>query len=315
MQIGTDWIGRIFLGTAALSVLVFGAGIALATQDVVLTAVKGDASIQDRELGERAELAEDQRLQTGDDGGCSVLLDRSAVVELCGRTQLSFGRDAKRGNRIVNVESGDLRLVVEPREANERIEIHTPAAIATILGTVVYISVDPVTGATTISSSESRVNIRARDEVECSPRGMPPEPGTPECAEGATIGSLEQLTVTPGERQGSVKKLSQQQVDELGGCLLDFRDLALDADRRSQESRAVARVADVDMAASESLPFAPGESTTESGSESETDTEAEPELQPTDDPTQEEEIMEEFMNEIDPPACGPFPVGEGCSFP
>ncbi len=314
MRIGNSWMERIFLSTATLGVLVFGAGIALATQDVVLTAVKGDASIQDRELGERAELAEDQQLRTGDDSGCSVLLDKSAVVELCGSTQISFGRDAKRGNRIVNVESGELRLVVEPREANERIEIHTPAAIATILGTVVYISVDPVTGATTISSSESRVNIRARDGVECSPRGMPPEPGIPECAEGATIGSLEQLTITPGERPESVKKLSQRQVDDLGGCLLDFRDLALDVDRRSQESKAVARVAEVDMAASESLPFAPGESTTERRSETETETDTEPELEPIDDPAQVEEIIDEIMMMIDPPACGPFPVGEGCSF-
>ena len=73
MRIENSWMERIFLSTATLGVLVFGAGIALATQDVVLTAVKGDASIQDRELGERAELAGDQQLQTGDDSGCSVL--------------------------------------------------------------------------------------------------------------------------------------------------------------------------------------------------------------------------------------------------
>ena len=240
-----------------------------------------------------------------------MLVDQSAVVELCGRTRISFARDPKRGNRIVNVEAGELRLVVEPREVNERIEIHTPAAI---LGTVVYISVDPLTGATTISSSDSQVNIRDRDDEECTPRGLPAEPGVPPCAEGTTIGALEQLTVVPGERQQPVKKLSQQQIDELGGCLLDFRDLALTADRRSQETKAAQRLVELDIAASEPLAFESSEPTTRAGTEVETATEVDVELAPIDDRDQEEEIIEDLMMidepEPDPP-CDSFP-GEHC---
>ena len=304
---------RTSIASASLGALLFVVGTASATQDVLLTAVKGDASIQDRALGERAELGDDQKLQTGDDGGCSVLVDQSAVVELCGQTRISFARDPKRGNRIVNVEAGELRLVVEPREVNERIEIHTPAAIATILGTVVYISVDPLTGATTISSSDSQVNIRVRDEQECTPRGLPVEPGVPPCAEGTTIGALEQLTVDPGERPQPVKKLSQQQIDEPGGCLLDFRGLALTVDRRSQESKAGQRMVEIDIAASEPLAFESSEPTTRAGTEVETETEVDVELAPIDDRDQEEEIIEDLMmmDPPDDPPCDSFP-GEHC---
>ena len=312
MQTGVHRMGRIFLYTATLSALAFIAGTASATQDAVLTAVKGDASVQDRVLGERAEVADDQALQTGDNAGCSVLLDRNAVVELCGQTRISFAKDAKRGNRIVNVESGELRLIVEPREANERIEIHTPAAIATILGTVVYISVDPLTGATTISSSESQVNIRDRDEEECTPRGLPVEPGLPECAEGTTIGDLEQLTVVPGERQQSAKKISQRQIDDLGGCLLDFHDLALDVDRLPQETKAAQHVAAVDVAAAVLPPVALEAEVVEVETEADTDTEVE--LDPIDDEAQEEEIIDDFIEGlIEVPVCGPIP-GDHCDF-
>jgi hypothetical protein len=309
---------RIFLGAATLSALLLIAGAASATQDVLLTAVKGDASVQDRALTEHDEVGDDQKLQTGDDAGCSVLVDRNAVVELCGQTRISFAKHPKRGNRIVNVESGNLRLIVEPREANERIEIHTPAAIATILGTVVYVSVDPLTGATTISSSDSTVNIRGQDEEECTPRGLPAEPGLPECAEGTTIGSLEQLTIVPGERRQSAKKLSRRQIDALGGCLLDFHDLALDVDRLPQETKAAERAVAVDVAAvSVEDISAPIEPTVAVEAEAEAEVEVEVELEPTDDPAQEDQIMEDMMmmmTDPDPdpvPPCDSIP-GEHC---
>ena len=324
MQIGNQRMRRIFFWSAGLSALLFIAGTASATQDVVLTAVKGDTSIQDRDLGERAELADDQKLETGADAGCSLLVDDNAVVQICGQTRVSFTTDPKRGHRIVNLEAGDLQLIVEPREADERIEIHTPAAIATILGTVVFISVDPLTGATTITSSESRVNIRDWDDTECTPRGLPAEPGIPECAEGTTIGDLEQLTVVPGERQQPVKQLSQQQIDELSGCLLDFHDVALKVDRSSQETRAARRLVAVDVAAAEALSFEYSGPTIILEGGIDTVTEVEVELSPTDDSDQEKQILEnQIVEDMLPPTppetpddipdCGGIP-GEQCGF-
>lgn len=95
-------------------------------------------------------------------------------------------------------------MLVESRASGERIEIHAPAAIATILGTVVYVAVDPVTGALTFASSQSQVEIRNRE-------------GTSQGS--TTISAFEKLTVAPGEVHEK-QTLSQQQLDALGGCLL-----------------------------------------------------------------------------------------------
>lgn len=215
------------------------AGAASAAQpsaggDVVVTAVQGETTLQDAAVTERGELGEDAPLKTGADGGCSVLIDRNAVVELCGHSQVTFTRDTKAGNRVVNVESGNVKLVVEPREPGERIEIHTPAAVATILGTVVYVSVDPVTGATTISSSQSQVNIKTKGDAN---------------DQGTTIDAFEQLTLVPGQAKQQKKKITKQQIDALGGCLGDFHDIAVNVDRVPQESKALERIA-----ASDSTP-------------------------------------------------------------
>lgn len=311
---GADEMRRIFLCTAIVGALTLQTGSAWAARDALLTSVKGDASSSTGALDSHAEVVDGAPLETGDESGCSVLLDQNAVVELCGRTRISFATDPKRGNRIVNIESGTVRMVVEPREAGERIEIHTPAAIATILGTIIYVSVDPTTGETTFSSSDSRVNIRGRDEVDCTPVGLPAEAGLPECAEGTTIGSLEQVTVMPGEQAGEKTKVDEQDLAALGGCLFNYHDLAAKIDRMSQADKATQRVVAVDVAAVDLPPVSLDEGPaieTESGDDVEAD------LDPFDDPAQEEQIREMFeeMNEPPPvPDCGGGIPGEHCNF-
>ncbi|MFP8882255.1 MAG: FecR domain-containing protein [Myxococcota bacterium] len=237
--------GRRRLVSAAIAICAtwFAGSVATAFEDVQLTTVRGDASIADTALTGRSELAEDQQLTTGDDGNLSVLLDRNAVVELCGHSQVRFSRDKAAGTRIVQIDAGEVKLIVEPRNAGERIEIHTPAAIATILGTVVYVSVDPVTGATTISSSQSQVNIR----------GIGDTTGT-----GITISAYEQLTVVPGQQHQKKKSVSHEQIAAMTSCLLNFHEIAVEMDRIPQQTRAVERVAFVDIGRAELPPVAAG---------------------------------------------------------
>jgi hypothetical protein len=237
------------------------------------------------------------------------LLDENAVVELCGQTRISFATDRKRGNRIVNIESGTVRMIVEPREAGERIEIHTPAAIATILGTIIYVTVDPVTGESTFSSSDSRVSIRERDDKDCTPVGLPAEAGIPECAAGTTIGNLEQLTVVPGEKTREKTEVDEQDLAALGGCLFNYHDLAAEIDRMNQEKKAAERVVAVDVAAVDLPPVSLDEGPT---IETENGDTIEAELDPFDDPAQEEIIREIFEPEV--PNCGGSTPGEHCNF-
>jgi len=247
--------------TIAICATGFATGSANAVQDVQLTTVKGDASIADTALTGRGQLSEDQQLSTGDDGNASVLLDRNAVVELCGQSRVQFTKNKDSGTRVVNIEAGEVKLIVEPRNASERIEIHTPAAIATILGTVVYVSVDPVTGATTISSSQSQVNIRSMDD---------------QGADGTTISAYEQLTVVPGEQAQQKRKISEQQVAVMASCLLDFHEVAIEVDRLPMESKAVERVATADVGAADLPPIESGRA-----AGPEVMTPAEPEGEPT----------------------------------
>lgn len=263
-------VRRNFVSAAtAICVSWFATPTAIAIQDVQLTTVRGDASIADTALKERGPLPEDEDLTTGDDGNLSVLLDRNAVVELCGGSQVRFARDETTGVRIVNIQAGEVKLIIEPRTAGERIEIHTPAAIATILGTVVYVSVDPVTGATTISSSQSQVNIRSISD----PDGA-----------GTTISAFEQLTVVPGQPEQQKKTISHDQIAALTACLLDSHEMAVEMDRIPGETKVVDRVAAVDIDLVDLPPVAtPGPDLGPGGSGGpEPEVDVEVELDPTD---------------------------------
>jgi hypothetical protein len=302
---------RILLCTAVAGAFTLQAASAWAAKDAQLTSVKGAASVSSGALASHSEVGDDETLRTGNESGCSILLDQNSVVELCGQTRISFATDARRGNRIVNVEAGTLRMFVEPRKIGERIEIHTPAAIATILGTIIYVTVDPATGASTFTSSDSQVNIRDRNEKDCVPVGLPPEAGTPECDKGTTIGSLEQLTVVPGERRHKKVKVSEQQLAELGGCLLDFHDLAAATDRLTLEAKAADDLSLADVAGLDLLPpVSLGNEST--SNEMQPDEDVDVELDPFDDPSQEEEVRKMLEMEI-PVPCDSFP-GEQCNY-
>jgi ferric-dicitrate binding protein FerR (iron transport regulator) len=183
-------------------------------------------------------IADGERVRLGEDGACSILLDDDAVVEMCGEAEVSFQRDRASHRRIVSLESGEIRIVVEPREFEDRIEIHTPAAIATLMGTIAYVSVDPKTGETTITAAQSKVSVRS-DEPSVS--------GTTLLAAG------EQIRVEPGEAPPvRPRRLDPEQISELGGCLVDFHKAAADRDSRESGERVTDRLTATDAANAES---------------------------------------------------------------
>jgi len=236
------WIGRSAAGLAAL--LWSGAPAVFADE----VAGHVTASIES-EVG--GPIADGEHVKLGEADACSILLDDDAVVELCGKTSVVFTRDRDSNRRIVSLESGEIRIVVEPREFEERIEIHTPAAIATLLGTIVHVSVDPKTGKTTITSTQSRVSVRS-DE--------PAVRGT------TVLKAGEQITVEPGDAPpAEPKHLDPEQISALGGCLVNFHTAAADRDSRDSGERVTGRLAAFDAANAGSLPGAapsdrPGES-------------------------------------------------------
>ncbi len=187
-------------------------------------------------------IAEGEHVRLGESDACSILLDDDAVVELCGNTSVVFTRDRDSNRRIVSLDGGEIRIVVEPRAFEERIEIHTPAAIATLLGTIAHVAVDPKTGRTTITSTESRVSVRS---------DQPAVRGT------TVLEAGEQVSVEPGGAPpAEPRRLDLEQISTLGGCLVNFHTAAADRDSRVIGERTTGRLTAFDAANAGSLPGA-----------------------------------------------------------
>jgi hypothetical protein len=169
-------------------------------------------------MGLSGAIGDGTSIQTADDGNAAMLIDQRSVVELCSSTVTTLTRRPDTGGRVIQVGAGTTRLIVEPRSNEEHIQIHTPAAIATILGTVVYVTVDPATGETTIASEDNEVKIESAD---------------PNVAGSATISGSEEITMRPGEAPAAPKRIARSALANRGGCLMDFHDLGMTLDRVS----------------------------------------------------------------------------------
>jgi hypothetical protein len=155
-----------------------------------------------------------------------------------------FERDRDSNRRIVSLDRGEIRIIVEPREFDARIEIHTPAAIATLLGTIVHVSVDPNTGESIITSAQSKVSVRSD---EAAVRGT------------TVLAAGEQVTVKPGDAPpAKPKQLDPEEVAALGGCLVDFHVAAADRDSQESGERVTDRLTAADAANADPLPGPPG---------------------------------------------------------
>lgn len=216
-----------------------------------VTAVVGDATIGDAALRREGGLDEDTQIKTGSDGGVALLVDEDSLVELCAETIMTLTHNED-GSRVIEVGAGTTRIIVQPRRpGEEHIQIHTPAAIATILGTVVYVTVDPVTGESSIASADHPVRVESND---------------PAIAGNTTIQGSERITMRPGEAPAAEpERLPESALTNLGGCLVDFHAAALELDRIANASDVGDRIAIADgsvlslpaVAMGEAAPEAP----------------------------------------------------------
>jgi ferric-dicitrate binding protein FerR (iron transport regulator) len=212
---------------AALGPLVAGAA-----QGATVTAVVGSTLGQgDQPLEQLGGLPEGAPVETADDGGCSLLLEENALVEVCADTKLSLRKREPGGPRVLDVQKGNVRVSAEKRLGDERIEIHTPAVIATILGTVVFVSVDAL-GVTTITSEVSRVMVASSNTA---------------ISQATVIEGGQQLVVNPGEPPPvKPQRLEATQMAALGGCLVDFHSASLQADRKEMLAKEIDSISEAD---------------------------------------------------------------------
>jgi hypothetical protein len=196
-----------------------------------VTSVAGSATAgaESRGLVLRSAIASNEAIETEADGKLSLLVGGDAAVDLCGDTRLAL---EDRGQaEVVRVDSGELRAFVAPRAADARLEIHTPAAVAVILGTIVHTSVDPLTGSTRFVSRDNPVR------VESAIAGV---------AGQTTICCGEEVTVEKGGKPSAKRKLDARQLAALGECFEGLADAAAASDRLAAERSALDRMAEAD---------------------------------------------------------------------
>jgi hypothetical protein len=128
-----------------------------------ITSVKGDASVGEHPAEISNPVAEGEGIVTGPEAACSVLVDDRALVQFCGQAVVRLRHDEQRNATIVDVTEGSTRTLAGPRLADEPLEIHTPVAIASILGTILAVSVDPATRDATFALEEGKARIQTVD--------------------------------------------------------------------------------------------------------------------------------------------------------
>ncbi|MBW2269578.1 MAG: FecR domain-containing protein [Deltaproteobacteria bacterium] len=232
--------GALAIGLVAL--LLLPAGLAAAATAGRVTAAVGDAQADDAALALRGSLEDGAALETGEDGGCSILIDDDALMEVCGRTVLKLERKDGQpdGARVVRLERGAIRMVVEPRLGEEKVEIHTPAAIATVLGTILHASVNAL-GIAEIASEANRVQIQSTNPAHTEVKIL--EPG-------------QSITIAVDGTLGDVVDLDPQEFQARGGCYVGLHGVSFAADRGRASDSKIAELVGNDVTTAELPPVA-----------------------------------------------------------
>jgi hypothetical protein len=211
---------RTLIGVTATAIYLASAQPVRAEIEAILTAVEGHAQLEDRAIMLHGRVLTDENLATGPDSSCSVLVDRETVVQFCGRTSMQFREDSARKTTIVQIDEGSARTIVQPRSADEPLEIHTPIAVAVIVGTVLTTTVDPVTGDTTFAVESGTIRVRSSD---------------PAVTETITVSEGERVTVRRGQPPGRIEPLHSDDLVSRS-CVSELRMASLRGARESLES-------------------------------------------------------------------------------
>ncbi len=130
-----------------------------ASASTVLTSTHGNVSVNGEAASQSDEVASGDTIEVEGGGTASVLVGDTAVVTMCHGAALGFGSDAGDGPSALNLRGGQVKVSAGKRPADSPLEIHTPAAIATLMGTEVHVKVDSDSGETTITSLEHQIKI------------------------------------------------------------------------------------------------------------------------------------------------------------
>ena len=200
----------------------------------VLTATDGNVSTAGKQLEQLDEISSVDTVQVEDKGIASLVVANSAIVKMCHGATLGFDDDQGDGPSTLTLRNGQLKVSSEKRPTDNPLEIHTPAAIATLLGTELHVDVDPETGNSTFTSIDHQIRINSVD--------------TPD-GDGTVISAGERVVVRKGEQPGAVKTADIAALRTTSDCLDKnlFRVAAVSVARQDYGKQSLPQIAAMDV--------------------------------------------------------------------
>jgi hypothetical protein len=229
-----------------VALLALAAGRAVAAEDraATVTALQGSAALSNgAEMAQRSAVGLDDGFETGEGSRASILVEGDVVVDVCADTRLRLTKPGASGPNALAVDSGEVVTYARPRPADQRLEIHTPTAIATLMGTIVHVNVDEQTGATRIASRDNPVRVASSD---------------PAVAGEVTICCGQEVEIERGSAPSEPRQLERGELEQRGACAGGTHGDAVATDRVNRERHSLDGLAKADRLEVETPPVGAG---------------------------------------------------------
>ncbi len=215
-------------------VCLLSAGLAFgASANTVMTSATGNVTVDGKLVGQNDSIGAGDTIEVEGNSKASVLVGDTAIVKMCHGAALGFGADSGGGPSALNLRSGQVKVSAGKRSAGDPLEIHTPAAIATLLGTEVHVAVDRDSGDTVITSIDHQIRVKGTAE---------------DAGDGVVISPGEKITISAGGVPGEVEQVDSASFANSSDCLDDarFRVAAVKAAVRQYADKSIAVIAMMD---------------------------------------------------------------------
>ena len=170
----------------------------------VMTSATGNVTTGGAPLGQDDRVSIGDTIEVDGNGSASVLVGDSAIVHMCHGATLGFGGDSGDGPSALNLRGGQLKVSAEKRASDNPLEIHTPVAIATLLGTEVHVTVDRRSGQTVITSIDHTIRVT----------GSAQDPN-----DAVVISAGEQIAISAAGEAGPVQQVDRASLEGSSDCL------------------------------------------------------------------------------------------------
>ena len=214
------------------------AGVAGAA--TVLTSTTGNVTTESANLAQDDVLAPGDRIELEGNATASLMVDDAAIVRLCHGASLGFLGDPDGSPSAMHLRTGQLKISAGERTADDPLAIHTPTAIATVLGTEAHLAVDLLTGDTVVTSLDRDVRVAGIGDF---------------AHQSVVISTGQKVTIRKGSGPGGVEAADIASASFSSACLDDsrYRVAAVKTARHTYGKSSVQMIAMMDV--EETLPI------------------------------------------------------------